>query len=415
MGKARWVEGHLWNLLNLPISELARLYPEYTKGTLKGKRQYWRQKLKEGKINMPQQPESAPQVTEGRLAKTWEVGAFDHESNEWNIATLHSYSHINVDEQTFPPATPARITPSRRKPQVRDHKLLAVFSDAQIDYRRLEDGSLDPIHDERAIRVSQLLCAALQPDYIINLGDTVDLAALSRFKPDSNHFQRTLGPSFQRVHNMYAQFRADNPNARILEVDSNHNTRLKDFMLKNAPDLYGVKRPGDPEDEYPMFTYPYFTNLTHVGVEWISGYGAAEFVYGEEYDAPPIVFKHGQMVASQASTAARESKVNPETHIIRGHGHRAEMHTRTNRAGQYLVSMQIGALCRTTGEVPSYHSAVDDRGNVVQYQEDWQQNILIIRDYQDGNYEFEPIFIREGLAFHNGVLYNGDENGSKQK
>jgi hypothetical protein len=406
MGRARWVGRHLWNLLNLPVSELVVLYPEYSRDTIKGKKAYWKQKLKEGKITMPEKPAEQPQVTEGRLVKSWEV-AMRGQDGEWDTTTLHSYSHTIIDEETFPPAAPARITPSRRKPAVRDHKLLFVFSDAQIDYRRLPSGELEPIHDERAIRVAQMLCRDLQPDEILNLGDTVDLAALSRFKPDSDHFHRTLGPSFQRVHDMYAQFRADNPRAKIVEVDSNHNTRLKDFMLKNAPDLYGIKRPGDPEDEYPMFTYPYFTNLSHVGVEWVSGYGAAEYVYGQEYDAPPIVFKHGKIVASQSSTAARESKANPETHIVRGHGHRMEMHTRTNRAGQYLVSMQIGALCRTTGEVPSYHSAVDDKGNVVQYQEDWQQGVLIIRDYE-GQYEFQPIYIRDGVALHNGKVYNAE-------
>lgn len=349
-------------------------------------------------------------MEEGRLTKTWTVAAYDKQDQEWKYAENHSYDHTAGLEEEFTPAAPARITPSRRKPQVRDHRTLFVFSDAQIDYRRLADGSLEPIHDERAIRVAHMICRDIQPDEIINLGDTVDLAALSRFKKDSDHFQRTLGPAFQRVHDMYAQFRSDNPNARIIEIDSNHNTRLKDYFLKNAPDLYGMRRAGSDESEYPMFTYPYMANLGYVGVEWVSGYGAAEYVYGTEYETPPIVFKHGEIVASQASTAARESKVNPETHIVRGHGHRLERHTRTNRAGQYLSSLQLGALCRITGEVPSYHSAVDDRGNVVRHQEDWQQSVLIIRDYQ-GEYEFQDVLIRDGLALFNGRIYDGENDG----
>lgn len=352
-------------------------------------------------------------MEEGRLVKTWTVAAYDKQDQEWKYADNHSYDHTPSPEEVaemYPPAVPARITPTRRKPVERDHDVLFVFSDAQIDYRRLPDGTLEPIHDERAIRVAHMLTRELRPDFIINTGDTADLASISRFDNDSNHFQRTLAPSFQRIHDMYAQFRADNPSARIIELDSNHNTRIKKFMLKQAPDLYGVRRAGDPETEYPMFTYPYFTNLSHVGVEWVSGYGAAQYIHGEEYDAPPIVFKHGEMVASQASTAARESKANPETHIVRGHGHRHEQHTRTNRLGQYLVSIQVGALCRTTGEVPSYHSAVDDFGNVVKYQEDWQQSVLVIRDYRDGNYEFQPVYIRDGVALHNGAIYNGEES-----
>lgn len=419
MAKPRWVGEDLWRLLSLSVPELTKIYPQYSRGTLKGKKAYWKNKLKKGEIKMPEKPPRQPeQLIEdptivSEIEGWWDVG-FANPEDPTNPTVVRMFRHStknrpSLDEEEYAPAVPANIKPSRRKSAVRDHDVLFVFSDAQIDYRRLSDGELDPIHDERAIRVAQMLCRDLQPDTILNLGDTVDLAALSRFKKDSDHFQRTIGPSFQRVHDMYAQFRADSPNARIIEVDSNHNTRLKDFMLKNAPDLYGVKRPGDPEEEYPMFTYPYFTNLSHVGVEWVSGYGAAEFVYGEDYDAPPIVFKHGQSVASNASTASKESKANPETHVVRGHGHRQEQHTRTNRAGQYLVSMQIGSLCRLTGEVPSYHSGVDDRGNVVHHQEDWQQSVLVIRDYRDGNYEFHTVYIREGLALFNGNVYNGEQ------
>lgn len=397
VGRPRYIDGLLRDVLTLRWPEFHALYPEIKKNTYKGKRSYWKTKLREGKITMP--PENAPRPT-----KTWTVSAFDRVNNEWTSTENHSYDHSADLAEQFEPAAPANITPSRNKPVRRDHRLLFVFSDAQIDYRRLEDGSLEPIHDERAIRVAQLMCADLQPDEIINCGDTVDLAALSKFKADSNHFQRTLGPSFQRVHDMYAQFRADSPHAKIVEVDSNHNTRLKDYFLRNAPDLYGMRRPG--EEGYPMFTYPYMANLGHVGVNWVSGYGAAEYVYGAEYDKPPIVFKHGQIVASNASTAARESKENPETHVVRGHGHRVEQHTRTTRDGHYLISQQIGALCRITGEVPSYHSAVDDNGGVVRYQENWQQSVLVVKDYE-GDYDFHTVYIRDGLAIYEGKIYNG--------
>lgn len=418
MGRSiRWGENERarWDLLYGDVREVATKY-DYSPEYIKTARCRIKKQIKEGKVMEPRNPETIPaEETQlvSEISGWWEVVTANPNDPE-NPVVTRAYKHSTkkrpiADElaEQFVPATPARITPSKRKPQVRDHRTLFVISDAQIDYRRLEDGSLEPIHDERAIRVAHMLCRDVQPDEIINLGDTVDLAALSRFKKDSDHFQRTLGPSFQRVHDMYAQFRADNPQAKITEVDSNHNTRLKDFMLRQAPDLYGVRRAGDDEAEYPMFTYPYFTNLSHVGVDYVSGYGAAEYIYGAEYDKPPIVFKHGEVVASQASTAARESKLNPENHIVRGHGHRSERHTRTNRAGQYLMSLQLGALCRTTGEVPSYHSAVDDRGRVVHHQEDWQQSILIIRDYE-GDYEFHDVYIRDGLAIYDGKLYRGD-------
>jgi hypothetical protein len=305
-------------------------------------------------------------------------------------------------------ADPVRIVYSRRKPVERDYKVLVAFGDNQIDYR-LIDGIYVPIHDERVMRVTRMICQEYQPDVIVNLGDTIDLAGLSRFAPDSNHFQHSMNPAFNAVHQMYAELRADNPNARIAEVDSNHNTRLTKFMLKQAPELYGIRQAG-VEHEYPVMTYPFLANLGALGVEWYSGYGAAEMVYGQEYDAPPIIFRHGNTVVSNGSTASKESSQNPENHVVRGHGHRAETHHRTTRAGNYLTSMMVGCSCRVDGHVPSYHSAVDDRGTPVRTQENWQQGIAVITDYQDGTYQFDHVLINNGVARYEGRIFDGNES-----
>lgn len=339
----------------------------------------------------------------GRLTRTWESLTKNAEG-EAEIHTLHAYSY--QPDEAYPQAVAAKITPSRHKPPKRDYKTIVVFGDAQIDYRRIEkDGKevLVPIHDERALKLARYICRALFPDVIVNLGDTVDLAALSRFKPDSDHFHRTIGPSFQRVHDFYAELRSDNPNARIVEVDSNHNTRLKDNLLKNMPALYNVQQAGT-EGGYPIISYPFLANLDPLGVEWISGYGAAEFEYADD-----LAFIHGTMATSAGSTAAKLSKVNPDRNIVQGHAHRVETHHRTARNGKQFGAYVVGALCRTTGEVPSYHSAVDDRGNPVKYQEDWQNGLMVIKDYGEGRYEFNHVLIQDGRAFYDGKLYDANE------
>lgn len=350
---------------------------------------------------------------EGKLAKTWEVSAFDRVNNEWTTTTNHSYSHEMEGGEDWQ-ATPARITPSRRKPENRDHKVIGVISDAQIDYRRIYDPQTDQhemvaLHDERAIKLSQFVLRDLRPDLIVNTGDTVDLAALSRFDPDSNHFVNTMGPSFQRTHDMYAQLRSDNPESKIVEVDSNHNTRLKKFMAKNAMALLGVTRAGE-QDDYPVMTYPYLANLKPLDVDFVSGYGAAEYVYGAENDNP-IVFKHGQMVGSWVSK--KEAVANPEVNIVRGHSHSAESYYRTNRYGKVLGSFVVGVLCRTDGVVPGYGTAVDDRGQPVRNQQNWQQGMMVIEDY-DGDYNFNHlIFTEDGdelVTNYRGKRYSSSED-----
>lgn len=298
------------------------------------------------------------------------------------------------------PAAPVNIHSSKVKPAKRPFKRIFAFGDMQIGYREI-DGEMVPLHDEVAMGVARLICKDLQPDLIVNLGDSVDMPELSKFAPDSTHFSnRTLQHSFDRVHQYYAELRADNPHSKIVEVDSNHNVRLNRTVLKMTPQLWGLRQAGASKDSYPVLTYPYMANLGGVEVDWVGGYGAAEFVYNDD-----LVFIHGDQVRSNGSTADLLSKKFPETNVVAGHGHKLQMHARTNRQGQYLTAVQVGALCRKDGIVPGYGSAIDDMGKPVAKVEDWQQSVLDIQDYGDGNYQFNPILIRDGRAFYNGKEY----------
>jgi len=136
----------------------------------------------------------------------------------------------------------------------------------------------------------------------------------------------------------------------------------------------------------------------------VGGYGAAQFEY-----APDLVFKHGDKIRSNGSTADLQSKENPYNNIVVGHGHKAQTHTRTTPDGRYLTAVQVATLCKTTGEVPGYGTAVDDWGNPVHKQMDWQNGLLVIEDYGDGNYNFFHVLIRDGKAYYQGKEYNGNE------
>lgn len=347
-------------------------------------------------------------MSERRLSKEWSVAAFNRETNEWDATTLQSYEYVNDLSQDFTPATPAKITPSRRKPVEKDYTSIFVLSDLQVGYRRIIDhetqqSELMPLHDERAMKVARFICRELRPDIIVNLGDSIDLAELSRFKPDSDHFHATLGPSFQRIHDYYAELRADNPDARIIEVSSNHNQRLNDFILKNAPQFYNLHHPNDKS--HPVLSYPYLADLDHVGVEWIGGYPAGQFEYGEE---SPIIFRHGTESSSNGTTAAKIMKNHPETHNVHGHAHEIGESWHTLRDGRMLGSFVVGALCSITGSVPGYHSAVNDHNRPVDIQNNWQQGVMHIRDHGSGRYEFNQIPIENGIAYYEGKEYTVD-------
>ena len=417
-GLTRWgTEPHLGRLIHWSKKQLIQQYPDYTKGTISGKQHYWKKKILEGKIPMPPKPEQDPEIQQGQIApapvgrlyKTWETSAFNKETQEWEVTTNHGYEYSpNLDEiaEVFEPAAPANITPTKRKRMERLGKQILVFGDSQIGYHRLydEEGNdyLQPTHSEEALSILTQINADEQPDLVVNLSDTVDLAEFGRFDPQSDSFHRTLSPAFQRAHDLYAQLRADNPDTRLIEVDSNHTTRVHKNLMKKMPEMYGFTLPGE---DYPLMSYYRLANLAPLDVEFIAGYGAAEYVHGEDY-GNPIIFKHGtHSSSSPGATVRKEALQNPTVNVVRGHGHSFEQIQQTDRNGNILTYMQLGTTCETTGAVPSYHSAMDDFGRPVHRQENWQQQLLMISDFEDGTYNFNTIDIVNGIARFKGKEY----------
>lgn len=414
MGRQAFWEGErLKDLLTLPLKELEQKYGIDT-NHLRTIRRYWRKQMERqpGENNNVDRfrellersginPDDIDHVKE---IKAWQ-GFIKNQDGEIEYADLMGVSVTpRTDEQSFiSQAAPVNIERSRLRPAKRDHRLIVAFGDAQIAYRKIGE-ELVPIHDERAMRVARFLIRDLKPETVVNLGDTVDLPQLSKYDPDSNHFLTTMQAGFDRAHRFYAELRSDVPETtRIVEVDSNHNVRLGKFVLRNAMDFYGVRQAGVP-DSWPVLSYPFLANLDAVGVEWYGGYGAAKYEYADD-----LLFMHGDKIRSNGSTAELKSKEYPYHNIVVGHGHKAQTHVRTTPDGRYLTAIQAATLCRTDGIVPGYGTAVDDRGNPVHKQMDWQNGLVVIEDYGDGNYNFFHVLIRDGKAFYQGKEYDGNE------
>jgi hypothetical protein len=412
MGTQVWVGEHLWNLLNLPTSELVKKYPNYTKGTLKGKRSYWKKKLLKGEIEMPKPPsrDKSPEVHEGRLKSTWEVARGTAE-DQWDVITLHSYDH-SADPTEYEPVEPARITPTRAKKIKRASQFILVYGDGQVDYRRIIDPVTDeqrlvPLHNVAMHDIIQQFNARYRPETTVNLGDFLDASSLTHFVADSDHFHKTLGPSLRYIHDFYAQLVADNPDGHHVEVDSNHAVRIKKRVLERLPALHDLVTPGD---DYPLMTYYRLANLGRLGIDFVSGYGQAEYVHGEEY-GPPIVFKHGtHSSGNPGATARKEAQENPEVSIVRGHSHTDEHVSMTTRRGDRLFYHVIGSSCMNNGPVPGYHSAVDDHNQPVQYHNRRHQNTFaMIEDYGNGQYQVDVINVHDGKAYFRGEEFTGNE------
>lgn len=372
---------------------------------------------------IPVEPEDANKV---ERITFWTQHSVDRETGE-PVQVINRYVRMKpesevdeADKELWPQATPADIRPTKRKPRADKEKRILVFSDPQIGFRRIIDGRtgqerMVALHDEQAVDLMLQIAAHMRPNEIWNAGDTIDLPELSRFAPDSDHFFKTLGVSLQAVHDMYAQLRADNPTVPIIEVDSNHNDRFKQAVLKNFPQAYDAYRPGD-SSRYPMLSYAYMANLEALEIELIGGGQTAQYEYGNQYyeeingrtyPRPPIQLRHGRETSGNGTTASKIMKNNPGVISVQGHNHNHEVYMRSNRLGQIEGAIVLPPLCKTTGEVPSYYSGVDEGNQVVANQESWTNGVLEIVDH-DGSYEFNMISFYRGVAHYRGKRFEAE-------
>jgi hypothetical protein len=340
-------------------------------------------------------------VMQRRLTKEWTAAAFDRVNNEWVHTTNQSYESVpeGIEQPFITQAAPTKITPSRAKPVEREHEVFGVLPDIQYGYREIQ-GELIPTHDEKAMAVARLVLKDARPNHIVLNGDNLDFANLSKYEADSNHFANTLQPSLDGMHRYLAELRADHPDADIHYLGGNHEARLVKTVLRYTAQLANIK-PANMPDSWNVLSVPYLLRLDELGVNYYGGYPANEYENGN------LLFIHGQSVRSGGSTAELYSKKYPEHNVFFGHVHRLEMHTRTRRNGEYLVSATFGTLADTTGSLPSYGNGVDDRGNIVKHQENWQQGMGIIRRYASQDIEVTPILIQDGTARLQGRQYDG--------
>ena len=421
--RQNWNGQDLVNLITLTVDELVVKYPNQSRANLERRKQEKTKDQTVPRADLTQfdkllersgmRPDEVESVTRMNMWQGFIKNA-DGEIEPVDQYAMQIKPKKSTSSEVYEPVAPAIITPTKRKPIIRNDKLVLIYGDGQVGYRR----RIDPVTDETEIipthniamhNIIKQINAEYMPETTVNLGDFADFPELSHFDPDSDHYHKTLGMSMRYIHDFYAQFVTDNPTAHHVEVDSNHAVRVRKQILSNIPALYDFVRPGG--DEGAMLTYYYLANLGKLRIDFISGYGGAEFVYGSEYNASPVIFKHGNHSSSSAgSTVKKESSQNPDVHVIRGHGHNDEQIMVTRRNGNELIYKQFGSACINNGPTPGYASAIDDHNRPVQYHNQGHQNTFgVLYDHQDGTYDLDTIIVRDGKATYRGREYNGNE------
>lgn len=275
-----------------------------------------------------------------------------------------------------------------------------ILPDTQIGYRRYEDGTLDPFHDEAAMDVALRIVRHLRPDVVVLLGDYLDLPSQSKYV-QLPEFAFTVQAAVDRGHRFLAEIRANAPEAEIHLLEGNHDKRLHDYIARNAMEALRLRRANAP-DEWPVLSVPTLLRLDELGpVHYVEGYPAGQVWLNDN-----VVCVHGAKVRSAGSTAAAIIDDERVGLTLFGHVHRHEMQSRTRRVrGGHKVAVAAtpGCLCRIDGAVPSTKSATDLMGRPVLSAENWAQGVGIVTfEPGNGRYAYEPVAIHDGEAMFRG-------------
>ena len=297
-------------------------------------------------------------------------------------------------------AAPVKINVKNRpdKP-IRGLKLAIKGADTQIGYRAHPDGSMDPFHDEKAMRIFSRVCHKMQPEKIQILGDFLDLASQGRFAQEAS-FAQTTQAALNTGHQFLAQLRAVCPDAEIIVIEGNHDKRMQNFIETNAVAAFGLKRAGLPES-WPVMSLPYLLRLDELNIQYVDAYPAAT-----DWDNDNTRNIHGTKANSKGSTTAQYVHELPHLNTWAGHTHRVEVTYRSvaGARGEAVESYSAnpGCLCRVDGAVPSVNGAIGADGYAARVVENWQQGLGLA--YYNDTESWPFVYrIRDGRALIDGM------------
>jgi len=336
-------------------------------------------------------------------ADEWEVDRFT--VNEWPttmggpngsvvyVNNFQAKAHLTKKRRTpqyerVQPVTvgapgPPDVKPvEKRRPEGWESALIVM--DRQTGHRRShQNWTYEPIHDREAIDLAVQVAALAQPEIVVDVGDVLDFAGVSRYvgTPD---LKRSLQPAICEAafDNARLASAAQPDSFHILE--GNHDARLNEKLLEDAQEMYQL-RPAEAQMSGgpPAMSVPALLNLRDAGIEWHGGYPDNEILLNEG-----VAIEHGDTAKSDSGGTVRyllKYEASDYSRIF-GHIHRHEVAWQTQWKGQErreLCAASGGCLCRVDGGVPG----VKDRQN-------WQQGLILVHfDPSGWEHLIEPVRI----------------------
>jgi len=285
--------------------------------------------------------------------------------SEWEVtnATLNEWQGPGSEGATTYYQTKfsvRRLTPSQwvqparpRGPRVEEFEMLpsiSALTRGNTELAVIVGDQQAPFHDEDLHQQFLSWLACNQPDIGVLIGDTVDFPDISRhaFDPDST---ATVNECVQSGYDLLFDYVAASPVTRWVKLVGNHDERIRQYVLSQARELYGLRRATrrDESVESSVLSLDHLLRLDELGIELIDPHGPYEQAQYNLSDK--LAVRHGHLVKRKAGETALANLEELGYSVFVGHVHRQAIveKTRHDIGGfpSVIMGVEIGCMCVT--------------------------------------------------------------------
>lgn len=190
-----------------------------------------------------------------------------------------------------------------------------------------------PFHDEDALEIALARAVEINAKCILLAGDWMDMYMVSRFQKDPR--MRNPREEIEMFHQILQEIRRVLPNAKLIFKVGNHEKRFNDYIMANAPMLFGMEG----------FDLKAALKLDELGIDYVDSMRVMKFrslsiIHGHEY-----VF-----AISNPVNPARGLFTRAKKSALCFHHHRTSEHTETDISGQVITTWSSGCMCHLQPE-----------------------------------------------------------------
>ena len=247
-----------------------------------------------------------------------------------------------------------------------------------------------PYHHQSSCDILYQVMNDINPSKVILLGDLINLDQFSRYNDGKHPGSPTWIDEVSYAGDILGKVRQAAPNAKLQWFEGNHEYRLKKYLMKNDPILYGhfdistlfqLSKNDDAQKEFNLYEY---IDLPEILDKELG-----------------VIFKHGNKVRSHAGMSAIAEMNELQLSVVMGHCHRLGITRKASGRARYmeeptLFAMEVGCMCNY------------DLGYLEGVTVNWQHGfgvLTIIRSGDTPIVEPSVVAINNGKAFFRGKLY----------